>query len=699
MSDLDSKINEHFAGFVVRKDLVKAVKGNAIVPTYVLEYLLGQYCATDDEASIQTGIETVKDILRKHYVHRSEAGLIQSTIRERGRYKVIDQISVSLNEKTDSYEAVFENLGIKKVAVDSTTVKSHPKLLVTGVWCIADVQYEFTEEARTSPWILESIKPIQIAKVDYEQYRDVRQAFTTDEWIDLLMQSIGFRPEVFGRRSKLLQLLRLIPFVERNYNLIELGPKGTGKSHVYSEFSPHGQLISGGEITIPKLFVNNSNGRIGLVGYWDVVAFDEFAGREKTANKALVDIMKNYMANKTFSRGVNPMGAEASFSFVGNTDHNVPYMLKNSDLFEALPSQFHDSAFIDRLHAYLPGWEIDVIRGEMFTKGYGFIVDYLAEILRHLRSEDFSNRVHRYFKVSEKISERDRTAISKTMSGLLKLIFPDGSQTEAEVDELLRLAMESRKRVKDQLARIDSTYPEVDFHFLGVDGVKRNVTTVEEEEYPQFYHTRGRRGGEENEDTPLDSVVAPVDARKEGATPFLAPDQPPAPGPVALAEGHFVYAENRKGVSYDKLFGSYLDGASLVVVTDPYIRLFYQIRNMMEFVEMLIRRKRPEDQMKVHLVTAADEVNISRQRELLDSITAACSGSGVEFIWAFDTSGTAHARDIVADTGWKIVLDRGLDIFQPPIKTEGFSLGDRLQEHRAIKGFYVTYLRIAAEVD
>ncbi len=698
MSDLDSKINEHFAGFVVRKDLVKAVKGNAIVPTYVLEYLLGQYCATDDEASIQTGIETVKDILRKHYVHRSEAGLIQSTIRERGRYKVIDQISVSLNEKTDSYEAVFENLGIKKVSVDSTTVKAHPKLLVTGVWCIADVQYEFTEEARTSPWILESIKPIQIAKVDYEQYRDVRRAFTTDEWIDLLMQSIGFRPEVFGRRSKLLQLLRLIPFVERNYNLIELGPKGTGKSHVYSEFSPHGQLISGGEVTIPKLFVNNSNGRIGLVGYWDVVAFDEFAGREKTANKALVDIMKNYMANKTFSRGVNPMGAEASFSFVGNTDHNVPYMLKNSDLFEALPSQFHDSAFIDRLHAYLPGWEIDVIRGEMFTKGYGFIVDYLAEILRHLRSEDFSNRVHQYFKVSEKISERDRTAISKTMSGLLKLIFPDGSQTEAEVEELLRLAMESRKRVKDQLARIDSTYPEVDFHYIGDDGVKRGVTTVEEEEYPQFYHMKGAGGLEQPEGALSDLAAAPSsNERKEGAVSVAVSAQPAAQSSPALAKGHFVYAENRKGVSYDRLFGPYVDGASLLVVTDPYIRLFYQIRNMMEFVEMVIRRKPPEDQVRVHLVTTPDEGNAPRQRELLDSITAACTGSGVEFSWAFDTSGTAHARDIVTDTGWKIVLDRGLDIFQPPVKTEGFSLGDRLQDHRVIKGFYVTYVKVGGE--
>ncbi len=696
MSDLDAKINEHFAGFVVRKDLVKAVKGNAIVPTYVLEYLLGQYCATDDEASIQTGIETVKEILRKHYVHRSEAGLIQSTIKEKGRYKVIDQVSVALNEKTDSYEAVFDNLGIKKVAVDGGTVKAHPKLLVTGVWCIADVQYEFTEDSRVSPWILESIKPIQIAKVDYDHYREVRRAFTTDEWIDLLMQSIGFKPDAFGRRSKLLQLLRLIPYVERNYNLIELGPKGTGKSHIYSEFSPHGQLISGGEVSIPKLFVNNSNGRIGLVGYWDVVAFDEFAGREKTANKALVDIMKNYMANKTFSRGVSPMGAEASFSFVGNTDHNVPFMLKNSDLFEALPSQFHDSAFIDRLHAYLPGWEIDVIRGEMFTKGYGFIVDYLAEILRHLRSEDYSNRPEQFFQVSEKISTRDRDAIFKTMSGLLKLIFPDGGQTEAEVEELLRLAMESRKRVKDQLARIDNTYPEVDFYYTGSDGEKRRVTTVEEEEYPQFYHLKPALDPKDQEKTAdaAPRAVSNTDGQEGDAAPVVPAAASAMPIPK-LAEGHHVFAENRKGVSYDKLFGAYIDGARRIIVTDPYIRLFYQHRNLMEFVEMVIRRKPPEDQVRVHLVTGPDEGGISRQRDLLESITTACTGTGVEFTFAFDTSGSAHARDIVTDTGWKMVLDRGLDIFQPPIKTDGFSLSDRMQEHRMLKNFYVTYVRLS----
>ncbi|MGV1822748.1 BREX system Lon protease-like protein BrxL [Agrobacterium sp. CG160-95] len=686
MSTLDDKINEHFAGFVVRKDLVKAVKGNAIVPTYVLEYLLGQYCATDDEASIATGIETVKDILRKHYVHRSEAGLVQSTIKERGRYKVIDQVSVALNEKTDAYEAVFENLGIKRVAIDSATVKAHPKLLVTGIWCIADVQYEFSEDNRISPWIIDTLKPIQIARVDYDGYRETRGKFTTEEWIDLLMQSIGFDPSQFGRRSKLLQLLRLVPFVERNYNLIELGPKGTGKSHIYSEFSPHGQLISGGEVTVPKLFVNNSNGRIGLVGYWDVVAFDEFAGREKTANKALVDIMKNYMANKQFSRGVNPMGAEASFAFVGNTDHNVPWMLKNTDLFEALPPQFHDSAFIDRLHAYLPGWEVGIIRGEMFTSGYGFIVDYLAEILRHLRAEDFSHRPDRYFTVPVQTHIRDRAAINKTMSGLLKLIFPNGGETEAELEELLRFAIECRKRVKDQLLRIDSTFEAADFHYIASDGVKHPVTTLEEEEFPQFYH---RRSGIETEDSESEAVLTPTPpTAKPNAEAAVA-----APSHVVPQPGHVVFAENRKGISFDKIFGPWTDGASKVTITDPYIRKFHQARNVMELIEMLIRRKQPEDQVSVHLVTAPDDGNIQEQRECLDGVTEACTGTGITFTWMFDGSGTAHARDITTDTGWKMVLDRGLDIFQPtPRKSNGFSLGERMQEHRMVKSFYITYI-------
>ena len=487
MSDLNQKINDNFAGLVVRKDLVKEVKGNAIVPTYVLEYLLGQYCATDDEASILSGIETVKEILSKHYVHRNESELVRSNIKKRGRYKIIDKISVILNDKKDAYEATFSNLGIDKVLIDSDTINKHKKLLVGGVWCIADIEYEFIDDKATSPWILSTLNPIQMSHFDYEHYIESRKKFDLEEWIDVLIQSIGFNPEKMSKRNKILQIVRLIPYCERNYNLIELGPKGTGKSHIYSEFSPHGILLSGGEVTVPKLFVNNSTGKLGLVGYWDVVGFDEFAGREKKANKALVDIMKNYMANKTFSRGIETLGAESSMVFVGNTQHDVPYMLKHSDLFDELPPQFHDSAFLDRLHSYIPGWEVDVIRGEMFTDGFGFVVDYLAEILKSLRDQDYSNRYQEWFDLSTEISTRDRDGIHKTFSGLMKILFPHGEASEQETKDILELSLEGRKRVKDQLMRIDSTYPEVDFSYLNKSGGKFIVTTAEEEQYPNYY--------------------------------------------------------------------------------------------------------------------------------------------------------------------------------------------------------------------
>ncbi|RWC29992.1 BREX system Lon protease-like protein BrxL [Mesorhizobium sp. M8A.F.Ca.ET.207.01.1.1] len=684
MNALDTKINAAFPGLVVRKDLVKAVKGNAIVPTYVLEYLLGQYCATSDEASIQSGIETVKEILRKHYVHRNEAGLVRSNVREKGRYKVIDKISVALNDKNDAYEAEFANLGIKKVVVDSGTVKSHPKLLVAGVWCIADVEYEHTEDKAVSPWILGTLKPIQLSHFDYEAYLKARQEFTTDEWIDLLIQSIGFDPEMFGKRSKLIQLMRLIPFVERNYNLIELGPKGTGKSHIYSEFSPHGILISGGEVTVPKLFVNNQSGKLGLVGYWDVVAFDEFAGRQKRVDKSLVDIMKNYMANKTFSRGVETLGAEASMVFVGNTKHNVPYMLKHTDLFEELPEKYYDSAFIDRLHAYIPGWEVDVIRGEMFSDGYGFVVDYLAEILRHLRSDDYSDRYKDLFRLSSDISTRDRDGINKTFSGLMKILFPGGGASQEETEELLRLSIEGRKRVKDQLMRIDTTYPDIDFSYFAVGDRKIAVTTLEEDEYPTYYRRRAaaqQEGQAESQEEVVSGNSVPSASKAESVLPDAR-------------EGHRVFSENQKGVSFDLLFGPYVRGARKITLTDPYIRLFYQVRNLMEFIETVVKHKAPEDEVDIHLVTARDDLKADQQKANLLSIEESCLGSGVNFSWEFDGTGTIHARHIVTDKGWKISLDRGLDIFQHYEMNDAFSLSNRLQQFRSAKGFEVTYMRL-----
>jgi len=489
MNYLDQKINDHFGGLVVRKDLVKAIRGNAVVPTYVLEYLLGQYCATSDEASLQSGIETVKEIIRAHYVHRNEANLIKSVIREKGRHRVIDKISVQLNDKNDAYEAVFSNLGITKVLIDSDTVNQHPKLLVSGVWCIAELEYKYTEDQRIIPWILASLKPIQMSFFDFDQYLQARKQFTLDEWIDLIVQSMGFDPTKFSLRGKLFQLMRLIPYCERNYNLIELGPKGTGKSHIYSDFSPHGILISGGEVTVPKLFVNNSSGKIGLVGYWDTVAFDEFAGKKKTANKALVDILKNYMANKTFSRGIETIGAEASLVFVGNTSNELEHMLMHTNLFEDLPVQYYDSAFLDRLHYYIPGWEVEVIRGEMFSSGYGFVLDYLAEILRKLRTYDYTSHYQEHFRLSSAISTRDRDGVNKTFSGLMKILFPSGEASKEDMEMILEFSMEGRKRVKDQLMRIDTTYPEVSFAYINIkaDSVVR-VLTAEEKLYPQHYN-------------------------------------------------------------------------------------------------------------------------------------------------------------------------------------------------------------------
>ena len=679
-SDLDYKINLLFGGSVVRKDLVKAVKGNAIVPSYVLEYLLGQYAASDDEATIQAGIDAVRKILADHYVHRNESELVKSTIREKGRHRIIDKVTVTLNDKQDVYQASFANLGLSGVIVEPAIVKANPKLLVGGVWCICDIEYFHSDDARVVPWILGSLKPIQMSSFDYEGYLESRLGFNTEEWIDLLIQSIGFNPEMFGRRAKLLQLVRLIPFVERNYNLVELGPKGTGKSHIYSEFSPHGMLISGGEVTVPKLFVNNANGRIGLVGYWDVVAFDEFAGKKKRTDKALVDIMKNYMANKSFSRGVETLGAEASMVFVGNTSHNVPYMLKHSDLFDELPEAYHDSAYLDRLHFYIPGWEVDTIRSEMFSAGYGFVVDYIAEVLRSMRNTDYSDRYQQHFTLGSDISTRDRDGIHKTFSGLMKLIYPDGKATPAEIEELLRFAIEGRKRVKDQILRIDTTMAAVNFGYSDTTGTWHGVITLEEDEYPDYYQARSPQADDA-------ASTAEADTADTEPTTAIQPSDERAP---QLFEGHREFQENQRGVSYEALLMPYLRGASDITIVDPYIRLPHQGRNLVDLLALLAASKDPADEITVTLVTKEVRGEYEQQHLLmLKDIQDSAATAGIQFTVTWDES--IHDRSIRTDHGWKLLLGRGLDIFQ---KGSGspYDLGSRRQEFRQVFAFGITYI-------
>jgi ATP-dependent Lon protease len=675
------RINEHFAGLVVRKDLSKLVKGNALVPTYVLEYLLGQYCATDDEDSVKSGIETVKEILRQHYVNRNEAELVKSTIKERGRYKVIDRVTVALNDKSGAYEAVFSNLGVKRVVVDSEYVKEHPKLLVGGVWCIVDLQYIYEDDPGHVPWVIETLKPIQISSVDFEGYTAARAQFTTAEWIDFIIQGLGLNPDELGERNKLFQLVRLISYCENNYNLIELGPKGTGKSHVFSEFSPHGILVSGGEVTLAKLFVNNSTGKLGLVGYWDVVAFDEFAGATKSVDKTLVDVMKNYMANRSFSRGTEQLTADASMAFVGNTSRSVSYMLKHSHLFSDLPEKYQDSAFLDRIHYYIPGWEVSIIRNEMFTDGFGFIVDYLAQVFKHQRFQDYVDICRKHFELDPSLSTRDKEGIYKTASGLLKIIFPHRDLTKADVEWILRFAMEGRKRVKTEIMKIDRTFDPVEFRYKDLEtGETKTVETAEELQYPHFFGAV--RPGDDESD-PSSAAAMPRSAAR-ATEPAEAAEKGPH---------HFTVIENQTGISYMKLFGRYVKGAHRIEIVDPYVRRMWQIRNLVEFLQVVLAVKEEGDDVKVHLVTDHGEMSYEEVYQHLSEVQDNLIQADIDFTFDLGNNPSMHARSITTDTGWKISLDRGLDIFQ---RFDGglLSIQSASQEARRCKAFEITYIRV-----
>lgn len=707
-SPLDQKILEHFAGNVVRKDLTTELKQNAVVPTYVLEYLLGQHCATDDPALISDGLDSVRRILSKHYVHRNQAELIKSTIKDKGSHKVIDKITVTFNDKGGFHEVEFTNLGIKKVPIEDSYVKRYPKLLVGGIWAITDVEYELPVDPKASPWQIAGVKPIQVAGVDHDEFLKARAQFTTEEWMDVLMQSVGFNPEPFTRRGKLLTLIRLIPFCERNYNLLELGPKGTGKSHVYAEFSPHGMLISGSEVTAPKLFVSNANGKIGLVGYWDCICFDEFAGKDKKVDKTLVDIMKNYMANRTFSRGIEQLSAEASMVFMGNTQKSVAYMLKHSHFYEALPDKYIDSAFLDRIHAFNPGWEVQPVRHELFCTGYGFIVDYIAEVLKHLRTEDYTGLYKPHFEISSEVSTRDQTGFEKTFSGLMKIIHPDGQATVEEIGELLEFSMECRRRVREQILRIDSTFKANDFIYRDLQsGAAVTVLTPEEQQYPAFAGLRplstdnpsGNSESTDAEPSPTDESAAKAgDRAKPPASPAsgeAAASAPSGNGPETspeLKEKHLIVPENTKGWSYRRLFADYLQGCSSIVIRDPYIRAFHQVRNLVEFLRMVNEITPVGDEVSVHLITGSDQETLEKQVENLGQVQDSFAGTSTPFTWEVDASPNFHARSITTDHGWKITLDRGLDLFQW-FEFSPFNAAAVMQEARMVKGCEVSYIR------
>jgi ATP-dependent Lon protease len=479
--NLDTLLNQHFGGRVVRKDLTKLVKEGANVPVYVLEYLLGMYCASDDEATIAEGLETVKRILAENYVRPDEAEKVKSKIRELGSYKIIDKVTVKLNERRDVYEAMLSNLGTKNLEISSATVKENEKLLVGGIWCILNLEYFYDESRKASPFIVTQLKPIQMPNMDMDALLAGRRAFSERQWLDVLLRSTGLDPTHFEERLKWHFLARLIPFVENNFNLCELGPRGTGKSHIYKEISPNSILVSGGQTTVPNLFYNMSSRKVGLVGLWDVVAFDEVAGIHFKDNDG-VQIMKDFMASGSFSRGRDLINANASMVFVGNINQSVDTLVKTSHLFAPFPEAMIDSAFFDRMHCYLPGWEIPKMRPEYFTNQYGFIVDYLAEYLREMRKWTFSDAIDRHFKLGNNLNQRDVIAVRRTVSGLLKLLYPHGEFGKDAVERCLRYALESRRRVKEQLKKIGGMeFYDVHFSFIDNEGREENFVSVKEQ--------------------------------------------------------------------------------------------------------------------------------------------------------------------------------------------------------------------------
>ena len=480
---IKSKLRQNFDGKIVRKDLTKKIKEGANVPVYVLEFLLGQYCSSDDPDIIEEGVENVKRILADNFVRPDEAQKILSVLRQRGSYTVIDKITVNLNIKRDFYEAEFSNLGLKNIPIDEEYPAKFDRLLCGGIWCIVQLDYEYMEEDRNgTPISIRKLTPIQMPHVDIEELKQGRKAFTQDEWMDVLLRSIGMEPDTLTYREKWLLLIRMIPLVENNFNLCELGPRSTGKSHLYKEISPNSILVSGGQTTVANLFYNMGRKTVGLVGLWDCVAFDEVAGI-RFKDKDGIQIMKDYMASGSFARGKEEKAASASMVFVGNINQSVDVLLKTSSLFDPFPPEMGtDTAFLDRIHCYLPGWEIPKFRPEHFTDDYGFITDYLAEFIRELRKEQYGDALDKYFRLGTNLNQRDTIAVRKMVGGLLKLVYPDGEFTKEQLEEILKLALEMRRRVKEQLKKLGGMeFYDVNFSYIDKDGFEEYYVSVPEQ--------------------------------------------------------------------------------------------------------------------------------------------------------------------------------------------------------------------------
>ena len=482
--EIKNKLRESFDGRIVRKDLTKKIKEGANVPVYVLEFLLGQYCSSDDESIIEQGVQNVKRILADNFVRPDESQKVLSKLRKKGSYTVIDMITARLDMRRNIYIASFSNLGIDNVLLEDEYPEKFDRLLCGGIWCIVQLDYEYVEEEKKNgmPVQIRKLTPIQMPHVEIDELKEGRKHFSEDEWLDIMMRSIGMEPDTLSEREKWLLLLRMVPLVENNFNLCELGPRSTGKSHLYKEISPNSILVSGGQTTVANLFYNMGRKTIGLVGMWDVVAFDEVAGIH-FKDKDGIQIMKDYMASGSFARGKEEKAASASMVFVGNINQSVDVLLKTSSLFDPFPPEMGtDTAFLDRIHCYIPGWEISKFRPEHFTNDYGFITDYLAEFLRELRKEQYGDALDEYFRLGRNLNQRDTIAVRKMVGGLVKLVYPDGEYTKEQLEEILKISLEMRRRVKEQLKKLGGMeFYDVNFSYIDLEDMSEHYVSVPEQ--------------------------------------------------------------------------------------------------------------------------------------------------------------------------------------------------------------------------
>lgn len=666
MDSLDLKLTEHFSGKAVRKDLLHRIKKGTNVPTFVLEFLLARYCASDEESEIQAGLEAVLATLKDNYVRPDEANTAQSKVAQKGKYKFIDKVHVRYVEKEKRHWAALENFNSHRIAIAEKFYRDNDRLLEGGIWAEVTLGYnEIVEDDYA--FYVEELRPIQLTKFDFEQYTQGRRQFTRDEWLDAILRSVGLEPTKLTPRVKLHFILRLAPLAEPNFNFIELGPRGTGKSYFFSEFSPYSTLVSGGQATKSTLFYNNARKRIGLVGFWDTVAFDEVAGI-RIKDPDAIQIMKDYLANGRFSRGVEVI-ADASMAFVGNIDHSVEQIVNSPrfDLFMPLPKEF-DLAVMDRFACYLPGWEMLKNSSEYLTERYGFITDYLCEAFHHQftrtnRYEEVTKRI----RLGKSVEGRDEKGIKKTVCAFLKILHPDGPPKDTEFDEYVAYAVECRRRVKEQMnkRKPDDEFAKINLSYIDAAGKEivvycpesKNALATQQPERASASLTIDAGAVAES------ALAASQSLETETPAPAEVPAQP------ELMEQHFTILYGDTGRSYESIIGPYVKAAREVVVEDPYIRLPHQIQNLVRFCETLMKHSAVK---KIRLITSYDETTaVSEMQDKLGELKQSLLDLDVELDIQINTK--MHDREIRLDNGWTIKIGRGLDFYQKP--TGWFEIG------------------------